>query len=185
MAEILWEPSPERAADTHLAGFMERHGFDNYHDLWRWSIDNRSAFWQAVWDDGKVIASVLPDRALGSEAMPGTKWFPGARLNFAENLLRRTDDGIAVITVNESGERNDVSWAELNGLVARAQAGLLTLGVAPGDRVAGLVPNGIEALVAMLATTATGAVWSSCTVSTCLRGLSTCQRTSGNDSTRP
>ncbi len=162
MSAILWEPSPERANSTHLAGFMKRHGFDNYDDLWRWSIEDRPAFWQAVWDDGNVIASVLSDRAVGVEAMPGTEWFPGARLNFAENLLRRRDDAVAVITVDEAGVRNDTTWSELNGLVARAQAGLLSLGVAPGDRVAALVPNGLEALVAMLATTATGAVWSSC-----------------------
>jgi len=141
---------------------MKRHGFDDYHDLWRWSIEDRPAFWQAVWDDGNVIASVVSDRAVGVEAMPGTEWFPGARLNFAENLLRRRDDGVAVITVDEDGVRNDTTWTELNGLVARAQAGLLSLGVAPGDRIAALVSNGLEALVAMLATTAVGAVWSSC-----------------------
>ncbi|MEE8498602.1 MAG: acetoacetate--CoA ligase [Acidimicrobiia bacterium] len=162
MSAILWEPSPERANSTHLAGFMKRHGFDDYDDLWRWSIEDRPAFWQAVWDDGNVIASVLPDRAVGVEAMPGTEWFPGARLNFAENLLRRRDDGVAVITVDEAGVRKDTTWSGLNALVARAQAGLLSLGVVPGDRVAALVPNGLEALVAMLATTATGAVWSSC-----------------------
>ena len=162
MTAILWEPSPDRANSTHLAQFMKRHGFDDYDELWRWSIEDRPAFWQAVWDDGNVIASVPSDRAVGVEAMPGTEWFPGARLNFAENLLRRRDDGVAVITVDEAGVRNDTTWAELNGLVARAQAGLLTLGVAPGDRIAALVPNGLEALVAMLATTATGAVWSSC-----------------------
>jgi len=162
VTEILWEPSPDRVNSTHLAAFMKRHGFDDYADLWQWSIEDRSAFWQAVWDDGDVIASVSSDRAIGVEAMPGTEWFPGARLNFAQNLLRRSDDGVAVIAVNESGERRDVTWAELNGLVARAQTGLLSLGVTPGDRVAALVPNGLEALVAMLATTATGALWSSC-----------------------
>ncbi len=162
MTDILWKPSPARAESTHLAEFMKRHGFDDYENLWRWSIEDREHFWQAVWDDGGVVASVPPDRSIGSEAMPETEWFPGARLNFAENMLPRTDDGVAVITVDESGERHDASWAALNGLVARAQTGLLSLGVTPGDRVAGLVPNGLEALVAMLATTATGAIWSSC-----------------------
>jgi acetoacetyl-CoA synthetase len=162
VADVVWEPTAERAEGTRLADFTRRHGFDDYHSLWRWSIEDRAGFWQAVWDDGKVIASVAPERAIGVEAMPGTQWFPGARLNFAENMLRRSDEGVAVITVNESGDRRDVTWAELTGLVARAQAGLQSLGVEPGDRVAGLVPNGLEALVAMLATTATGAVWSSC-----------------------
>ncbi len=162
MTAILWEPSPDRVNTTLLARFMDRHGFDDYDELWRWSIEDRAAFWQAVWDDGSVIASVPSDRAIGVEAMPGTEWFPGARLNFAENLLRRRDDGVAVITVDEAGVRTDTTWTELNGLVARAQAGLRSLGVGPGDRVAALVPNGLEALVAMLATTASGAVWSSC-----------------------
>jgi len=162
VADILWEPTAERAEATQLAGFMRRHGFDDYHSLWRWSIEDRAGFWQAVWDDHDVIASVPPERAIGVEAMPGTQWFPGARLNFAENMLRRSDDEVAVITVNESGDRRDVTWAELTRLVARAQVGLQSVGVEPGDRVAALVPNGLEALVAMLATTASGAVWSSC-----------------------
>ena len=162
MADIVWEPTTERAGGTRLAEFMDRHRFDDYDSLWRWSIEDRAGFWQAVWEDGEVIASIPAERAIGVEAMPGTEWFPGARLNFAENMLRRSDDGIAVITVNESGDRRDVTWAELNGLVARAQAGLQSLGVETGDRVAALLPNGLEALVAMLATTASGAVWSSC-----------------------
>ncbi len=158
----MWEPSPERVGDTLLARFMKRHGFKHYDDLRLWSIENRSDFWQAVWEDGAVVASVLSDQPIGSEAMPGTEWFPGARLNFAENLLRRRDTDKAVITVDESEERRDITWAELNGLVARAQAGLQSLGVASGDRIAALVPNSLEALVGMLATTAIGAVWSSC-----------------------
>ena len=105
MADILWEPTAERADATRLAEFARRHGFDDYHSLWQWSIDDRGAFWQAVWDDHDVIASVAPDRPIGVEAMPGTQWFPGARLNFAENMLRRSDDGVAVITANESGDR--------------------------------------------------------------------------------
>jgi acetoacetyl-CoA synthetase len=162
MGEILWEPSPERATGTLLGRFMQRHGFDDYGDLWRWSIEDRAAFWTAVWEDGDVIASHPPTAPIGTESMPGTEWFPGARLNFAENLLRRDDDAVAVIAIDESGARRDVSWNELGRLVAAAQAGLRRLGVGVGDRVAALVPNGLEALVGMLATTATGAVWSSC-----------------------
>ncbi len=162
MADILWEPPPEQAAATQIAAFMRRHGFASYDELWRWSISHREAFWNAVWDDGKVIASVPPDRAVAAESMPGTQWFPGARLNFAENLLRRADDATAVITVSEDGHRRDYSWSELQALVAAAQVGLRSLGVGPGDRVAALLPNGLEAVVAMLATTASGAVWSSC-----------------------
>jgi len=162
MAEILWEPSPERVASTHLTSFMHRHGFDDYASLWQWSVDDRAAFWSAVWEEGSVVASETSSTAIGTEAMPGTDWFPGARLNFAENLLRRADSGIAVIAMDESGTRRDVTWAELSRLVAAAQRGLTKLGVGVGDRVAALLPNGLEALVGMLATTASGAIWSSC-----------------------
>jgi acetoacetyl-CoA synthetase len=162
MSDILWEPTPERAAASHLTALMRRNCFVGYDALWQFSVEEPAAFWTAVWEDGGVIASIMPNAPMGDEVMPGTDWFPGARLNFAENLLRRTDDGIAVITVDESGDRRDVTWSELNHLVAGAQAGLRRLGVGVGDRVAALLPNGLEALVAMLATTATGAIWSSC-----------------------
>jgi acetoacetyl-CoA synthetase len=162
MTEILWEPSPEQLATTLLATFMRQHGFETYADLWRWSIESRSEFWEAVWKDGGVVASVPPAASIGLEAMPGTEWFPGSQLNFAENLLRRDDDGIAVIATDESDNRQELTWSGLQEAVARAQAGLRRLGVGVGDRVAGLLPNGIESLVAMLATTATGAIWSSC-----------------------
>jgi acetoacetyl-CoA synthetase len=162
MSEILWTPSPDRVAASNLAGFMNRHGFDDYAALHRWSIEHMDDFWRAVWDDGAVIADGTPDPASASDEMPGAVWFPEVRLNFAENLLRRTGDELAVVTADESGARTDVTAAELRTLVARAQQGLRALGVEPGDRVAGLLPNGLEALVAMLATTASGAVWSSC-----------------------
>ena len=149
MSDILWEPTPERAAASHLTALMRSNCCASYEALRRFSIEEPAAFWTAVWEDGQVIASVLPEAPIGEEAMPGTEWFPGAMLNFAENLLRRTDDGIAVIAVDESGARRDVSWAELNRLVAAAQVGLRDVGVGVGDRVAALLPNGLEALVAI------------------------------------
>jgi len=160
MNQILW--TPERVGDTHLAAFMQRTGFDDYDSLWRWSIEDRPGFWRAVWDDGSVIHEGDPEPALGADRMPGAEWFPGARLNFAENLLRRTDDATAVVAADESGRVDSVAWSELRTQVARAQHGLRSVGVGTGDRVAGLVTNGLEGLVAMLATTGLGAIWSSC-----------------------
>ena len=92
MSDILWEPSPERAAASHLSALMQRNCFASYDALWRFSVEEPAAFWMAVWEDGGVISSKLPDAPFGEVRMPGTEWFPGTRLNFAENLLRRTDD---------------------------------------------------------------------------------------------
>ncbi len=164
MSTVVWEPSSERAAASHLRRFMGAvpgHP-ETYDELWQWSIADRAAFWQAVWDDARVIASVPPTASIGREAMPGTEWFPGARLNYAENLLGRPSDGPALVEAAESGGRSTISWKTLRGRVGRVQKTLTSLGVEAGDRVAGLLPNGSEAVVAMLATAAIGAVWSSC-----------------------
>ncbi len=162
MDEILWQPSnPE---DTLLARFMRElpHRPKTYEELWEWSTDDLAGFWQAVWDFTGVIASVPPERPVGAVGMPGTEWFPGARLNYAENLLRRRDDTPAVINAAEGRDTEVISWADLVRRVARVEANLKALGVEVGDRVAGIVPNNVEALVAMLATSAIGAIWSSC-----------------------
>jgi acetoacetyl-CoA synthetase len=159
--DILWEPSAARAASTAMARFGAAVGHERYADLWRWSIDDMPAFWAAVWDELGVIASEPYERVMGEPAMPGTAWFPGSRLNFAENLLRRTDDGLALIGAGEGREDEHVTFAELRRRVARAQAGLRALGVGSGDRVAAVMPNCVETVVLMLATTALGGVWSS------------------------
>ena len=164
MSDILWQPSPERIAASNLAGFARRLGFDpgDYETLRRWSIDHRGEFWQAVWDDGGVISSRPADRLVGIEAMPGTEWFPGARLNFAENLLRRSDDTAAIVYAAESHGPRQITWAELGDQVGRAAHGLRRLGIGPGDRVAALLPNGPEAVIGLLATASIGGIWSSC-----------------------
>ncbi len=131
--------------------------------LWRWSVSDKAAFWAALWEfcgvDGEQgSGTVLED----AERMPGARWFPEARLNFAQNLLRRRDDGVAIIAWAEKKVRGQVTWSELRRQVAQFAHGLLARGVGPGDRVAGLLPNIPEAVVAMLATTAIGATWSSC-----------------------
>ena len=168
MAEMLWQPSPERVADANLTGFAalarERHGLNatDYATLHRWSIENRAEFWSTVWEHGEVIGErgdgpVLVD----GDRMPGAKWFPGARLNFAENLLRRRDDAPAILFRGEDRVRYALGFRQLHDAVSVVAQALRSAGVATGDRVAGYMPNMPETVVAMLATTSIGAIWSS------------------------
>ena len=168
MAEMLWQPSPERIAGANVTRFAalvhERHGVDtgDYAALHRWSIENRAAFWSAVWEYGAVIGErgegpVLVD----GDRMPGAKWFPGARLNFAENLLRRRDDTPGIMFRGEDRVRRSLSYGELHDAVSVLAQALRAAGVAKGDRIAGYLPNMPEAVVAMLATASIGAIWSS------------------------
>jgi acetoacetyl-CoA synthetase len=164
MGEIVWQPDRERVEGTRLWHFMQSLPGrpQTYWDLWEWSITERGAFWQAIWDECGVIASQPASRPIGAEGMPDTEWFPGARLNFAENLLRRTDDAAAIISTGEGRNVDVISWRRLNARVARARAGLLEEGIAAGDRVAALIPNCPEAIIGMLAAASIGALWSSC-----------------------
>ena len=168
MAEMLWQPSPERIANANLTRFSalasERHGLNaaDYATLHQWSIENRAAFWSALWDYAEIIGErgdgpVLID----GDRMPGAKWFPGARLNFAENLLRRRDDAPAILFRGEDRVRRSLSFRQLHDAVSVLARGLRAAGVATGDRVAGYLPNMPETVVAMLATTSIGAIWSS------------------------
>ena len=168
MAEMLWQPSPERIADANVTRFAalvrERHGVDtgDYAALHRWSVENRAAFWSAIWEYGAVIGErgdgpVLVD----GDRMPGAKWFPGARLNFAENLLRRRDDATGIVFRGEDRVRRSLSFRELHDAVSVLAQALRAAGVAKGDRVAGYLPNMPEAVIAMLATASIGAIWSS------------------------
>jgi acetoacetyl-CoA synthetase len=165
MNPIIWQPQPEAATSTQIMALAREQGFagpDAIEQLRRWSVEQAEAFWQRVWDLGAVKASRAADKVLddGGE-MPGAKWFSGARLNFAENLLRRDDDTPALIFVGEDGSRRELSWAQLQGQVRAMAAALAADGVKVGDRVAGYLPNIPETIVAMLATTALGAIWSS------------------------
>ncbi len=163
MNEILWVPSDDRIAGTHLRQFMDSApgSPSDYQELWEWSVSDLPAFWDKVWHDCGVIASQGYERVMGTPRMPGTEWFSGARLNFSENLLRRRDSYPALIGAGEGRDDEVVTHAELYRLVARAQQGLADLGVGQGDRVAAFLPNCVEAVVAMLATTTLGAIWSS------------------------
>ncbi|MDQ3537353.1 MAG: acetoacetate--CoA ligase [Actinomycetota bacterium] len=134
----------------------------SYDALWRWSVDDLPAFWSQVWNDTEVVASRQYHQVLGKTQMPGAVWFAGARLNYAQNLLRHSGSGVALIGAGEGMVERRVTWDELHRMVAAVQVGLIDLGIVRGDRVAAFLPNCVEAVVAMLATTALGAVWSSC-----------------------
>ena len=168
-AQPLWRPGSEAIAEANLTAFMrevsERYGIDarDYDALWRWSVDRRDAFWQAVWSFCGVIAEKRGDTVLlDGDRMPGSRWFPEARLNFAENLLRRQDDATALIFRGEDRVASEVTYAELYAEVSRLAQALRDLGVEPGDRVAAYMPNIPGTLIAMLAAASIGAVFSSC-----------------------
>ncbi|HZB38176.1 MAG TPA: acetoacetate--CoA ligase [Beijerinckiaceae bacterium] len=172
----LWQPSPEQVAATNIARFMERVGertgaeLTDYPGLHRWSIENRDAFWSAVWDEFGVIGE-KGGRVLVEDRMPGAKFFPDARLNFAENLLRRSDEGEAIVFQGEDKIETRLTFAELHALVSRLQQWLSSQGVTVGSRVAAMMPNMAETVAAMLATAALGATWSSCSPDFGVRGV--------------
>lgn len=163
---LLWEPSAERKAASRMAHFMrwlaEDSGrrCDSYDELWRWSVEQVGPFWQALarYFDVQVGGSTEP--ALVGK-LPEAHWFPNATLNYAERLLARRDDHPAIVARAEDGSRQTLSYAQLAEQVARARAGLRRAGVKRGDRVAAFLPNGIEAVVGVLATASLGAIWSS------------------------
>ncbi|HBG05679.1 MAG: acetoacetate--CoA ligase [Geobacteraceae bacterium GWC2_58_44] len=178
MKEPIWVPPKERVQNSAMCRFMafvnDRHGtrFDCYPDLYRWSVTDIPAFWGAFWDFGEVIASKGFDQVVDDATrMPGARWFSGARLNFAENLLRFRDDATAIVFQGEGREAERLSYAELYRSVARLARALKRAGVQPGDRVAAFMPNLPETVVAMLASVSLGAVWSSCSPDFGIQGV--------------
>jgi acetoacetyl-CoA synthetase len=163
----IWQPSPERIAASNLRRFIDvnraRLRGDDYAALYAWSIEKPAEFWAGVWDFCGIRAAA-PYRTVlrDGDRMPGAKWFEGARLNFAENLLEHGATGVALVFCNERDERFSLTWDELRAQAASLADHLRELGVGRGDRVAGFVANRPEAIVAMLATASIGAVWSSC-----------------------
>ena len=146
--------------------------FESYPDLHRWSVDSREDFWRLAWDFCEVIGEPGEGPFLeDAERMPGARFFPNASLNFAENLLRRSDPGEALVFHSETGERSVVSFEELRARVASLSAALRDMGVRPGDRVAAYLPNIPETAIAMLATACIGAIWSSCSPDFGARGV--------------
>jgi acetoacetyl-CoA synthetase len=141
-----------------------------YAALHRWSVDSPEEFWRAVWETGDILGETGSETVVGQGAMPGTRWFPGAKLNYAENLLRRRDPEPALLFRTENRTPRSISHAELHDAVAGLRRSLEAWGVRPGDRVAGYMPNLPETVIAMLAATSLGAVWSSCSPDFGLRG---------------
>jgi len=168
-AELLWQPTAEQIARSNLTAFMRfvagRGGgaMSDYAALYRWSIDEPQAFWGAVWDFCGVVASRRYDAVVENfDRMPGARWFPGARLNYAENLLRHRDDREALVSVDDRGGRSALTFEQLAEAVGRTARGLQSLGIGPGDRVAGYLPNVAQAVIAMLGSASVGAIWSCC-----------------------
>jgi acetoacetyl-CoA synthetase len=166
---VLWQPSPERIAQANLTRFMVEvnqrwhAGATDHASLYEWSIREPEHFWEAVWDFAGVIGDkgTAPFLVDGTH-LPGARWFPGARLNFAENLLRRRDADTALVFWGENKVQRRLSFAEVYDQVSLLAQALRTAGVRSGDRVAAVLPNMPEAILAMLATTTLGAIWSSC-----------------------
>ncbi len=178
MNEVLWEPSKQRVQEANLTRFREfvnrkyKLTLQDYPELYAWSIQETAAFWAAIWEFGEIKASkpyttVLTD----GEDMLKARWFIGAELNFAENLLRFRDEQTALIFKGESTPTRRLSYAELYDQVARLAKALRQSGVNVGDRVAGFMPNMMETVVAMLAVTSIGAVWSSCSPDFGIKGV--------------
>jgi acetoacetyl-CoA synthetase len=165
----LWQPSADRVAAANLTVFIaqiERQwgvSIDTYADLHRFSVAEMEKFWLSLWDFCGVIAAQRGKRVLIEKTkMPGARFFPDARLNFAENCLRRRDDTPAIFFRTESGKHSEWTWRQLYDGVSRLTQAMRAAGIRPGDRVAGFLPNMPETVVAVLAAAATGAVWSSC-----------------------
>jgi acetoacetyl-CoA synthetase len=163
---VLWEPG-DAERDSAMGRFARAVGQPSYLELWRWSVVELDEFWRTLADLGAVAWRRPPDAgvALAHADMPGARWFPGAELNYAEHALAhaaREPDAPAVIAHSQTRPRSELTWGELADAVERCAAGLRSLGVQRGDRVAGYLPNTPEAVVACLATAAIGAVWSSC-----------------------
>ena len=170
----LWAPSARRIQEANLTRFMGEVGIAEWDTLYRWSIDERERFWPAVWRFCGVIAEeragrdpwdevlIGRDRVAPPDPERGPRWFTGARLNFAENLLRYRDEREALVFWNEQGRQRALTFGQLAAQVAAVAAALRAEGVRTGDRVAGFLPNIPETVVAMLATASIGAIWSSC-----------------------
>jgi acetoacetyl-CoA synthetase len=168
-AEPLWEPTAQDREHAEMTRFMrwagERTGrtFADYGELWEWSVSEVEEFWAAVWEYCGVRASRPYEQVLDSRQMPGARWFAGAQLNYAENMLmrERDPDAVAVLHASELRELDSLTWAQLNAQVADVAAGLRALGVGRGDRVVAYMPNIPETLIALLAVASIGAIWSS------------------------
>ena len=173
----LWIPAIERIDNSNLKNYerflKKDYGltFSDYSDLHRWSTIEIETFWESIWKFSGIIHSKPFEKILDKRIMPGARWFQGAQLNFAENLLRFKDDHIAIISSREDKQDVILTYKELNELVAACSAGLKKLGIKSGDRVSGFVTNIPETIIAMLASTSLGAVWTSCSPDFGIQGV--------------
>jgi len=178
MSELLWQPAEERIKSTNMYQFMEyvntrhRTRFADYDRLYAWSIGESPVFWETLWAYSEVIHSRSYNQVVDDiKKMPGARWFEGARLNFAENLLRYRDHRIALSFKGEGRSTVNITYGELYQQVAALAQSLRDLGIKRGDRIAGFMPNMIETVVTMLAATSIGAVWSSCSPDFGIKGV--------------
>ncbi len=168
MSDPIWSPGPARRQTANIGVFMDlvskrlNSGLGDYHDLHRYSIEHPAEFWRTVWEFCEVVGYPGTRVVTDIDKMPGAKWFPDARLNFAENLLRYRDGQTAIAFKSETGRTAEISYQELYLAVAKTAVALKAQGVKTGDRVAGYMPNLPETVIAMLAATSIGAIWSSC-----------------------
>ncbi|MDP6978239.1 MAG: acetoacetate--CoA ligase [Myxococcota bacterium] len=169
MSEPLWKPDEARVAASRMRAFerfaAEHHGAPgdaNAQTFHRWSVECSDDFWRAIWQFGEVIGDGPGSTVRKGDDIRACRWFPEARLNFAENLLRRSDDATAIIAIDEAGRRRELRFDALRAQVASLAAWLRARGIVAGDRVAAVVSNSPEAVVGMLAATSIGATWSSC-----------------------
>lgn len=167
--KLLWTPSEEVKRDANLTRYMlwlrgaHNLTFENYSELWQWSVDDLDAFWQSVWEYFSIIASEQPNSVLSESAMPGAKWFEGAKLNYAENFFaRKHEDRPAIIYVDEGGKQEKVYWEELEAKTTALAEAMRAYGVGKGDRVVAYMPHIPETIIALFATASIGAIWSSC-----------------------
>jgi acetoacetyl-CoA synthetase len=169
ISKPLWQPTPEQVAAASITNFTQKaesqwgRTFDDYQALHNWSVEQPEEFWISVWDFCGILAATRGNRVLERlSAVPGARFFPDARLNFARNLLHRRDEGLAICFRSEDQVERSLTYVELYLQVAKIARGLQNAGIEPGDRVCAYMPNMPETVIAMLATTAIGAVWSSC-----------------------
>jgi acetoacetyl-CoA synthetase len=178
MAKLLWQPTEEQVRKTNMYRFMKvvndkyNKNFKEFTTLYDWSVENIPEFWETMWEFADIICSKSYDQVIDDVSkMPGARWFSGAQLNFAQNLLRHRDNRTALIFKGEGQESIRISYAELYDEVARLAQALKETGVKAGDRVVGFIPNMPAATIAMLAATSLGATWSSCSPDFGLKGV--------------
>ncbi|MGB3715570.1 MAG: acetoacetate--CoA ligase [Candidatus Promineifilaceae bacterium] len=166
---LLWKPSKDVIKDANLTHYMiwlENHldlRFENYSELWQWSVDHLEEFWRTIWDYFSIVASRQPESILSDHNMPGASWFKGARLNYAENFFSREHGAQpALVYSDEAGTLVEVSWLEIEAKTRALAAAMRAFGVRPGDRVVAFMPHIPETIIALFAAASIGAIWSSC-----------------------